>query len=179
MPNLSLPDKILYSKFNGEWSIFIDAVYSHFHSNFVISKPKIANRRVGLKKHPQTEGKEATFWHFISDGKIEQDRLPDIPRTECVPWIKPLMENYKLDNIRVWSKDQSTPKGRDVRVLIALEDFSYLVVLSDRGDFVLPWTAYPVDFQNRRDRLEKEYMEFKKKLGSHYSYDPFTPSTTR
>ena len=169
------PDKILYSDFGGDWPKFCDALYSKFKQDFVNSKPKIPNRRVGLKAHPMIQNKEATFWHFISEGKNEEDRLPDIPRSEFLPWIRPMIELYGATNLKVWSKRH---KGNEVRVLIAIEDFSYLIVLADRGEYVLPWTAYPIIFESQRNKYKREFEDFKKKLGAHSSYDPFTPSTT-
>ncbi len=47
-------------------------------------------------------------------------------------------------------------RGSDERILIALPDFSYLVVLADRGDFVLLWTAYPVEHDHQKRKLWKE-----------------------
>lgn len=44
--------------------------------------------------------------------------------------------------------------------MIALGDFSYVVVLADRGDYVLLWTAYCVEMEHRRQKLRREYEAF-------------------
>lgn len=54
----------------------------------------------------------------------------------------------------------SNRRGSDTRILLALDDFSYVVVLADRGDYVLPWTAYTVERKHRREKLRKEYEEY-------------------
>lgn len=36
------------------------------------------------------DGKEATFWHMIQEGRIEEDRTPDIRRCERIRWPKPI-----------------------------------------------------------------------------------------
>jgi hypothetical protein len=44
--------------------------------------------------------------------------------------------------------------------VLALEDFSYVVIVADRGDYVLPWTAYYVEHSHRRNKLRKEYESY-------------------
>ena len=48
-------------------------------------------------------------------------------------------------------------RGRDTRIILALPDFSYVVILADRGEFVLPWTAYCVERPHQRAKLKKEF----------------------
>ena len=43
-----------------------------------------------------------------------------------------------------------------------MQDFSYVVVLEDMAEYVIVVTAYPVEWESRRRKFEKEYMEFKK-----------------
>ena len=51
-------------------------------------------------------------------------------------------------------------RGYENRYVLALADFNYIVVVSDRGEFVLPWTAYCVEREHRRVKLRKEYDEY-------------------
>jgi hypothetical protein len=44
-------------------------------------------------------------------------------------------------------------------VLIALLDFSYVVVLGDRKTYLILITAYPVDRAHQRARLSREAEE--------------------
>lgn len=179
MPTANLPDKILYASFDGDWNAFIAAAYTIFQRDFVESKPIIPNKRVALKKHPEFDGKAATFWHLTSEGSKEEERTADIPRTECISWVKPIIEGYNATNLRCWEKSHQGRKGAERRIMICTEDFSYIVILVDRGEYLLPWTAYPIKYESQQNKYKKEYEAFKKKLGSHCSYDPFTPSTTR
>ena len=59
--------------------------------------------------------------------------------------------------IRFWKNT----RGRNVRILLAVEDFSYVVVLEEREDFVLLWTAYFVEYPNKRRRMQQEYEAWK------------------
>ncbi len=46
------------------------------------------------------------------------------------------------------------------RIVMAIPDFSYVVVLADRGSYVLLWTAYYVEHDHRRRKLEAEHGEW-------------------
>ncbi len=117
---------------------------------------------MGLKRHPVIQGKEATFWHFISEGDIEEERQIDLRRCERIRWPRPAMEAYadrrpmEGDRI-VWWKNE---RRNEERYLLALVDFSYLMIVADRGDCVLPWTQYHVDRGHRREKYRKEYQAY-------------------
>lgn len=40
-------------------------------------------------------------------------------------------------------------------MILALEDFSYVVVVAVRKDYALPWTAYAVQHEHRRRKLQR------------------------
>jgi len=102
-------------------------------------------------------GKEATFWHMISEGKVEADRLPDLRRCERICWPRPLIEKAPAEDLRVWRQT----RNRENRIAIAVPDFSYIVILAERsegnGVYYLPWTAFFVEYDNGRRRYQKEW----------------------
>lgn len=140
---------------------YIDRVYEIFKSDFVDTKP-LFYKRVGLKRYPLRNGREATFWHFTTFGEKEDIRDIDIKRCERIKFPKIIIENYNDDDVKCWENER---KGCEKRILLYFEKENYLVVLSDRGDFVLPWTAYPVTYKNQKEKLLKEYDEYQKKRG--------------
>lgn len=148
-----LPPLVSLVDYDGDWNRYVDALYEHFCRDFVASAPQYAGQRVRLKRHPVTDGKEATFWHLISEGKEEKSRTPDIRRCERIRWAHPLIECVGTDRVRHWSNAR---KG-ETRIVIALPDFSYIVVLSRRKDYMVLWTAYCIEQQHRREKLRKEY----------------------
>lgn len=79
-----LPDLVLLESFEGNWDRYIEAVYQYFKKDFVDSRPLFRKKRMGLKKHPLENGKEATFYHFTSEGNDESDRKPDLRRCERI-----------------------------------------------------------------------------------------------
>jgi len=154
-----LPAMVLLEDSSGEWKTYEEVLYGHFKTDFLDSLPHLIGKRVGLKKHPPYNGKVATFWHFISEGEIEDDRVPDIRRCERIRWPRPTMEAFTnrqptANDRIVWWKNER--RGEE-RYLLALPDFSYLMVVADRGDYVLPWTQYHVEHQHQQQKYKKEY----------------------
>mgnify|MGYP006908064767 CR=1 FL=1 len=149
-----LPSLLLMEDYGGNWERYFAAVYAVFAADFVDSKPMFQGRRLGLKRHPEYDGKSATFWHMISTGTDEAERIPDIRRCERMRWPKPIIENDQSPDLKVWTEK----RGSNNRVHLWCEAESYLVVLDDRIDYVLPWTAYFVEQQHERNKLNKRWL---------------------
>ncbi len=151
-----LPPLVLLNDYENNWHRYFDVIYNFFRQDFVTSKPNFKGKRFALKRNPVINGKEATFWHIISEGGVEGERLPDLRRCERIRWPRPIIEAVRSEHVKCWKNKRK----EEVRVVIALEDFSYVVVLADRGDYVLLWTAYCVEQEHRRQKLRKEYEAF-------------------
>lgn len=139
---------------------YLNAVYEIFKQDFEYSKPKFANYEVRLKKHPIYKDKSATFWHMISEGGIESERMPNIRRCERIGWIKPIMEKFSLSqpsNDIVWWIEK---RKAEERFHLALKDFSYLVIVANRSHYVLPWTAFPIEHVHQKQKLKKKYENY-------------------
>lgn len=151
-----LPEIITLEEFGGNFSAFQEAVYQIFKQDFVDSKPIYKGKRLGLKKYPLIEGLEYTFYHFTHDGDIEIERIPNLRRYERIAWPKPIIEDSGHPYLKIW---QNHRKGK-TRILIFHEGEDYLVVLEDRGNYILPWTAYLVTTNHRKETLMKEYEAY-------------------
>ncbi|MBT9555754.1 MAG: hypothetical protein IV100_06975 [Myxococcales bacterium] len=152
-----LPGLLHFESFDGDWERYIDAVYAVFRRDFVSSRPAFDGRPLNLKRHPISEGREATFWHFISEGQNEAERVPDLRRCERIAWPRPIIEAVTSGRVLCWPNT----RGREQRFVLAVEDFSYVVILADRGHFLLPWTAYCVERDHQRRKLQKEWEAWK------------------
>jgi len=150
---MQLPKIITLDEYGGNISTYLEAIYAVFKADFVDSKPTFQGIRLGLKKHPIIEGKEYTFYHFTHDGDVETERLPNLRRLERIPYPRPMIDNSRHPYLKVWRNQ----RGKNSRILIFHEGEGYLVVLDDRGDYILPWTAYLVEFKSRREKLINEY----------------------
>ena len=127
---------------------------------------------MALKRHPVIQGKEATFWHLISEGGNEADRLPDLRRCERIRWPRPIIENAAEPVIKIWENER---KG-ERRICLWFDNEDYLVILARRSDYVLLWTAYLVTLPHQKRKLQQEYEAYKK-AGAAPEDDAVTPST--
>ncbi|MCG7948699.1 MAG: hypothetical protein N0C84_20375 [Candidatus Thiodiazotropha taylori] len=151
-----LPPLVLFGEYNGHWDAYLDAIYEFFRQDFVNDKPYFQGRRLGLKRHPLTYGKEATFWHMIQKGTDENNRTPDFRRCERIRWPRPIIENDDSSAVKIWRNQ----RGQEERVCLWFEQENYLVILADRGEYILPWTAYLVEQQHRQRKLLKEHDRY-------------------
>lgn len=151
-----LPDLELFGIHNGDWEKYLNVLYHIFENDFIRSKPVFRGRRLGLKRFPLSKGKEVTFWHMTSEGSDEEDRIPDLRRCERIRWPRPSIDNCDTAGIRIWTE----PRGNESRIHIYLEEEAYLVVLADRTDYILPWTAYYVQRTHQQQKLIKKHEAF-------------------
>lgn len=156
-----LPPLVLLRDHGGEWEPYLEAVYAWFKQDFIDTKPVFQGRRLGLKRHPFSDGKEATFWHITTEGKDEENRLPDLRRCERIRWPKQVIEHDTDPAIKVWRNQ----RGREERVCLWLVPENYLVILTDRGEYILPWTAYLVEQPHQQRKLQKEFEEYWRQRG--------------
>lgn len=152
-----LPGLMEFNDYGGNWKVYLEAIYAVFEADFVTSSPTFRGRKLGLKRYPVEAGKEATFWHLISTGKVEADRLPDLRRCERIRWPRPLIENEHSPEVLVWTEPYGS---KDDRIHIYLTDERYLVVLADRGTHILPWTAYYIEYKNSHEKYLKRYERY-------------------
>ena len=152
-----LPELVLLENFGGDFNKFLNAVYGFFKKDFIKTKPVFRETRLGLKKYPISGGKEATFWHITSEGDDEINRNPDLRRMERIKWPAPLINNSEHSCLKVWEN----VRGNKSNILIFHEEEQYLVILRKAKDYLLLWTAYLVEHEARKNKLLKEYEEYK------------------
>jgi hypothetical protein len=153
-----LPPLVSLDDYGGDWHRYVEGLYAVFTRDFIRSRPSFEGQLVRLKKHAFEAGKEATFWHLISSGRTETDRVPEMRRCERIGWPRALIEAVPSDRVRVWRNQRSGGE----RIVIALADFSYIVVLAIRTSHVVLWTAYCVEDDHRRRKLQKEWEQAQK-----------------
>jgi len=79
--------------------------------------------------------------------------LPDLRRCERIRWPRAIIDALGTHRVAAWANER---RG-DRRVVIALPDFTYAVILADRGDYIMLWTAYSVDAAYRRKQMRAEW----------------------
>ena len=151
-----LPDLIELTDFNGNFKQYLEAVYALFKRDFIDSKPVFRGIRLGLKKFPISEDKEATFWHMTSEGENEENRNPDLRRLERIQWPAPMINESTHPYLKVWENK----RGNKHNMRIFHENENYLVILRKGKDYLLPWTAYLISDKARKKKLIKEYEAY-------------------
>lgn len=164
-----LPALLLLEDAEGDWRIYLNRLHDCFVRDFIHSKPVWPGKRVGVKRYPESEGKSATFWHLITEGAVESERSVNFRRCERIGWPRPMMDEFDeadpgATGCRiVWWKET---RRNEERYLLAPADFSYLVVVADRGTYVLPWTAFWLEHAHQRQKRERAFRQFWKATNS-------------
>jgi len=99
---------------------------------------------------------------MISEGKDEDERVPDFRRCERIGWPRPIIEHENEPTIKVWENE----RGGEKRICLWVESEEYLIVPAQRKGYVLPWTAFLVARSHEKKKRQKEYEEYQKKLGN-------------
>jgi hypothetical protein len=121
----TLPDLILLEDYNGNFSLYNDAVYAVFRNDFVEHQPVFRRKKLGLKKHPLIDNREYTYYHFTHSGSVESERIPDMRRMERIGFPKPMIDCSEDEKLKVWRNIRGTKE----RILILCEEERYLVIL--------------------------------------------------
>ena len=149
---MNLPDKVLRSVHSDDAS-FVAACYTFFRADFVDDAPQFRKARMGLKRLPIKEGKEATFYHMTTTGNDETNRTLEVNRSERIRWPRPIIENESDTDLRVWTERM---RGEN-RIYLWHHTEDYVVVISERNGYFVPWTAFYVNYANYRTKLERRW----------------------
>lgn len=153
-----IPDLIELDSFGGDYEQYEEAVYSLYKTTFEEKSFSYNNKPIVQKIIPMYKEKSGTFWHIISNGPDEASRTPDLRRYERIAWPSHVLGycQNQCSNILIWKNKR---KGKS-RVLLWCRDINYLVVLDEKKDYYIFWTAYPITYKHTRDKLLTEYNEY-------------------
>jgi len=159
--NYVLPEIVTLTEYNGDFKVYFESIYQIFKRDFVESKPIYNSKPIRLKQHPYIDGKEYTFYHFTHSGNIESDRKPDLRRMERIAWAKPVIEQCENWELKVWPQKRNG-KNRICIWLQLQDDFDYVVILDVRDSYVLPWTAFVLQYNHEKNKKQKEFESYLK-----------------
>lgn len=155
-----LPELVLFEQYKGNWDLYINAVYQFFLNDFVHNRAFFLNLPVFVRYHPSFNLKGATFWHLVSEGKIESERTPDFRRCERIRWPRAIIDHVISGDIKIWETIRPWKKQKQKRINFALANFSYIVVIAQREKGYDLVTAYLIEQSHRREKLKKEFETF-------------------
>ena len=138
MVNKGLPELI---EFQGNWEQYIEDLYTIYENEIVFSGITFKGLPVKCQYRPPALGKGFGFWHIISNGPVEDDRLPDLRRCERIRWIPWLIRNVEHDDRISWWQNR---RGSNTHVVIWVEIEDFAVILAKRSGYYLLKTAYVV-----------------------------------
>jgi len=152
---MALPD--IY-EFHGDWAKYVEELYDIYLDDIVNNRTLgFDNLPIKTRFKPITEGKGFGFWHIISDGEEEDDRVPDMRRCESLPWVSYCINNAKQPPAPIhWWKNK---RGTNTHIVILSEDTGFVVILAERNGFYLLKTAY-FPRTRRLEQLKKERDSF-------------------
>lgn len=144
---MSAPDLL---GFSGDWATYVEVIYERYCDDLVRNERELWGRRVSTRYNPATNNKHFSFWHVISEGKVEVDRLPDLQRCSRVGWIAWVIESCheSAAGFSWWISERTTSRGRKKNLVLWAEADDFVVIVEPRQDYVLLVSAYPV--QGRR-----------------------------
>ncbi len=108
-----------------------DFLYAIFRRDFKESQPTYDGKAVWF--FPEVEdGKEVIFWHMTSrDDRETGERLPDLRRSERLPWARPMIDNCKQPEILAWDYEEG---DRTVKTYVWLKGHDFLVLMKRYKD---------------------------------------------
>ncbi len=151
-----LPNMICLEDYSGNWEKYCEALYFHFCNDFKNGKVEFRGKQIFLRIYPFVQGKEASFWHCISEGEVEDERIIDIDRCKRIKWPKSIITHDGNADLKIW---QNTRNGY-LNYLLLVEKERYLVVVRlKKGKWQL-WTTYLATYNNTLRKWLKEYNEY-------------------
>jgi len=156
-----LPPLLTLDSCQGDWNRYVNRVYGEFHYDFIQRQPQLRDCWVRCRRDPICQGKEAGFWHCISGGPSEAERVPQVRRMERVRWVRAVIEHEIDAQVQSWR----SVRGSDHRFCLWFRE-EFLVVLAERvrqRDGFRYWqliTAYDTLTERRKAQLRREWREY-------------------
>ncbi|MGI1828105.1 hypothetical protein [Ligilactobacillus salivarius] len=138
---------------------YIDSLYDYYLRNIKLGL-QFRGKRVTCKKYPEYEGRDDAFNHLTTkDFHDDNDREIDLRRCERLKWIKPgMMGDHQGKNC--FLEYEKVVRGKK-RIHLLNQYDRYMIVLEDRGDYVLLVTAYYIQYDNTLKKKVLEYHKFR------------------
>jgi hypothetical protein len=139
------------------WTIYtFENLYEIFQRDFIASQPIYRGKIVWV--FPEKEdNKEKIFWHLTSrKEKTTGQRLPDLRRSERLPWVRVMLQYPDKAEILDWDYEKG---DGTINTYVWLKGYSFVVIMKKypNGERRLI-TSYWINYPNERRRLEKRYF---------------------
>ena len=140
---------------------YLNRLYSLFVNDFIKTHPIFKGKNVLYNTHPITHGYEEPFFHITHvdyDKRGFENRTIDYARSECIQWIKEIIEHYPCNEgccsgIKAWKVKH--------RIHFLFEKEKYLIVIQERGTEYQLVTAFRINYPHELELKLKQYKNYK------------------
>lgn len=154
-----LPKLIEYNPQIDNIDKYIEDIYQIYIEEFINQGIFFKGEKLALKKMPIRNGKEATFYHIVSEGEDEENRKIDIDRCARIRWPKAILASNYI-GLKIWENKRKNKNN----ILVWFSEIEYLIVIRKNSNIKLLWTAYSVTKEHRKRKLQKEYENYINKM---------------
>lgn len=155
---IDLPEIIKVNRFSSEEELLNHAQKIFVH-DLIDYPPTIKNKELKTNRDKMNNGYYRSFWHIATEGDHTENDKVIHARIERIPWIRPIIDSQPDKEWLMWTKPWR--KKDETRTLIYSEKLRYLIVIDNRKDIPVFWTAFPIDTRHRHERLLKEYEAYR------------------
>ena len=82
------PRLLLFDVFGGNWRAYETELHRIFMDEIVRGGLQFRGQRVSCRRNPETVGRWSSFWHLVQEGRVEDERTPDLRRCERLRWVR-------------------------------------------------------------------------------------------
>lgn len=161
-----LPPLITLKEYDGNWWAYIEACYERYCQDFIKCEeyPSFKGKVVWRDNRITDNGWEETFRHIVYGSK-KNKIAQDISRLEKIRWVRPIIKAGNDDTIPWWRnvRPSGRQRGPQERLVIALPDFTYKVIMNERHDNFILFDAYTC-YGYEIVRMKQEYDEWRNRL---------------
>jgi len=102
------------------------------------------------------DGKEEIFWHLTSrDDKRTGERLPDLRRSERLPWVRPMLDQPDQPEILDWDHEEGDGA---IKTYVWLKDHDFVVIMKKmRNGSRRLITSFWIEYDNTRRKMQRKY----------------------
>lgn len=145
---------------------------SYFVEDFIEQKTYLNNNiYIDPESYKKDKNKELAFWHLttrekqytIKEGKkfvTYKERLLDIDRANRLEWVKKIIENHTLPDIKCFYKKETANK-KPIRLYLWLYEKNFVVILQKlRKSSSFLVTSFYIDHENKKVDYQNYYENY-------------------
>ena len=159
---LSSEDTLVKCEDLNEYPYYEERLYQIFSECYEEGKLYYKDIPVKMKHYPPDYIPKTGFYHLICENYQhtgnEDDRSPNLSRCARIRWPKAIIQDCAQNclSLYIWENER---RGKQ-NILLYCPEVDYVVVLGKRANYLLLITAYPVEYENKRRDLLKEYTDY-------------------